>query len=109
MPMNAGDLKHKIQILSKQTITDEEGFTKEDYVVFADTWAKVTPTQGREFYQAAAIQAEKDVKFTIRYRKGITNDMQVKYNNQIYRIKSIIDWNEEHRYIDLICEAVVNG
>lgn len=107
--MNAGDLKNKIQILKTTVVTDTDGFQKQETIVFANCWAKVTPVQGKEYYQAAAIQAENDVKFTIRYRKGITNDMKVQYNNQIYEIKSIIDFNNEHKYIDLVCEVITNG
>ena len=49
-------------------------------------WAMVKTVQGREFIQAAAVQAESTVRFVIRFTTGITNEMRIIYNDRIFEI-----------------------
>lgn len=107
--MNTGNMKRKITIRSKTTAKDSEGFVSETWADFLTTWAEVEPLRGREYFQAAAINAENYVRFRIRYHTGINNTMRLIYNNRTFRIISVIDVNERHIEIQLMCSEVVKG
>lgn len=75
--MKIEELRHRITFQKYIEITDEEGFATQDWQDIATVWASVENLYGREYWQAAAVQAENTVKFTIRYRKDLTNDMRI--------------------------------
>ncbi|PHA00939.1 head-tail adaptor protein [Bacillus pseudomycoides] len=105
--------KNKRIILQKRSTdyeTDEEGNPLEPWQDVITIWAAVKPLKGREFWQAASVNAENTIRIEIRYRKDITNDMRILYDNRILEITNIIDVDEKHREIHLMCkEVLVNG
>jgi SPP1 family predicted phage head-tail adaptor len=72
-------------------------------------WAAVEPLKGREYFQAAAVNAENMVRFRIRYRPGIMSDMRVVYSGRVFNIQSVIDVEERHREIQIMAQEVVAG
>jgi len=88
---------------------DSEGLVTETWTDFATVWAAVEPLRGRKYFEAAAVNAENTVRFRIRYRFGITPDMRVIYSGRIFHIASVIDIDERHREIHLICREVTVG
>lgn len=107
--MRSGDLRHRITLQQKQLTKDQEGIATENWVDVATVWAAVEPLKGREYFQAAAVNAENTVRFRIRYRQGITSAMRVVYNGRVFNINSVIDVDERHREIQLMCQEVVAG
>lgn len=79
--MNAGELRHKIiiQYNAAAGTTDDNGNPLYDWqpITSKPIWAKREGLKGRTFYQAAAVQAESDVIFTIRYRTDVKAGMHV--------------------------------
>lgn len=107
--MNPGDLRHRISVLQKQTTTDPDGYPTETWEPFFSAWAQVEPIAGREYFQAAAVQAQHQVRFTMRYRKDITPDMRLRYNGQEYEIKAVLDLEGQHKWLQIMGEAVSSG
>ncbi|SDY84663.1 phage head closure protein [Thermoactinomyces sp. DSM 45892] len=107
--LNVNDLRHRIRILDRVITRDDEGSPIEDWTTKVTLWAEVNPLSGREYYQAAAVQSENDVKIRIRYRADISTDMRVQFNQKLYDIQSVVDWNSEHRELHLTVKEVVNG
>lgn len=93
--VNAGKMRRRIRVQEKKTITDREGIIKTEWVDIAAPWAARKPltARWRETFQAAGVNAEKMVQFTIRYRTGITPDMRVidTQGDQAYDIKAVLD------------------
>lgn len=104
--MNLGKLRHRITLQSKAVVKDIEGITKETWTDLATVWAAIEPLRGREYFQAAAVNQENTVRFRIRYRPGITSSMRVKYRSRLFDIKSIIDIEERHVELHLMCQEV---
>ncbi|MGQ0516567.1 phage head closure protein, partial [Bacillus sp. D-CC] len=52
--------------------------------------------RGREFWQAASVNAENTIRVEIRYRKGITSEMRILYGERILEITNVIDVEEKH-------------
>lgn len=107
--MKPGKLRHRITLQSKVTVKDPEGIVTETWTDVATVWAAVEPIRGREYFQAAAVNAENTVRFRIRYRSGITPVMRVVYNGRTFNVQSVIDVDERYREIQLMCQEVVAG
>lgn len=73
--MNPGELDKRITLQRKITTTNENGFEVETWEDIKTVWAKVSNLHGREYFEAAAVQAENTVKFTISYLEGIGPSM----------------------------------
>jgi SPP1 family predicted phage head-tail adaptor len=67
-------------------------------------WAAVQPLRGRKFFESAALQTDYTTRFIIRYRRGIHPELRIVYANKTYDVKGVIDPEERHREIHLICE-----
>ena len=87
--MNPGELRHRITFQKLTTSTNENGFQIEEWVDVKTVWAAVSNLHGREYFEAAAIQRENAVKFTIRYLKGLDASMQILFQGKPYNITSI--------------------
>ncbi|NFM47904.1 head-tail adaptor protein [Clostridium botulinum] len=94
--MDPGKLNKRIKFVVEQNGTDEDGYPLPGEKTIRECWARVRGLRGREFYNAAAVQAQDDKIFNCRYFKGLTQDIQIKYNKKLYNIKSINDLNEKH-------------
>jgi SPP1 family predicted phage head-tail adaptor len=81
--MKPGDLNKRITIQKPITTTNERGFEIETWEDFKTVWAAVSNLHGREYYAAAAIQAENTVKFTICKRQLLFH----KYRQLIFHKK----------------------
>lgn len=104
--MKIGDLRHRITLQKYIETTDDEGFSTQQWQDIATVWASVENLYGREYWQAAAIQAENTVKFTIRYRKDLSSDMRIKFQGQHYEIISIDNIKYKNEYIEIKAKAV---
>lgn len=105
--MRAGKLRHKIKI---QQAVETQGATGEMPVVwsdFAEVYSSVEPLRGREFWAAKEQQAQVSTRIRIRYLAGVTPKMQVLFGTKSYLIESVIDPEERHIQMDLICQEVV--
>jgi SPP1 family predicted phage head-tail adaptor len=77
-------------IIRSKTLTKDE--FNEDYITwstFATVWAEVKDAQGTEGYQADQLTANRTSLFDIRYLDGVTEQMQILYNDRYYEIVGI--------------------
>jgi SPP1 family predicted phage head-tail adaptor len=117
--MRAGDLRHRITILHFVSGKDEDGLPTKEWRPLAEVWAAVGPLQGREFWQAKAVQAESTVRVRIRYVKGwkdsagnlvpVSTKLRVQYGDRVLGIESVIDSDERHVELQLLCKEVEPG
>lgn len=103
-----GEMRQRIALQAK-TITKSEGIPQESWTTVATIWATVADISGREYFQAQAVQSEATTRIKIRYRTGITPSVRVLYGSRIFNILSVIDKDERHRIIELICKEVIPG
>lgn len=108
--MDAGKLRHRIALQKMTGAKDSEGVPVEVWTdVARSVAASLEPLKGREYYQAAAMTAENGIPVTIRYRPGITAALRVRFGTRILNIRNVIDPEERHIKLILMCEEVVNG
>lgn len=96
--LNAGKMNRRISIQKLMNAHDDAGYPipgqKEWRDVFSSKlWASREPIRGREFFAADAAQSEITVRYKIRYRSGVSNEMRLVdwKDNRIYEIKAVLD------------------
>ncbi|EOP95750.1 phage head closure protein [Bacillus cereus] len=112
-PLNAAKLNKRITLEHKAEMKDEEGNAlPSGWKEFAKVWAEPKTPFGTgfrsEIFQGNAEFVIKLINFTIRYREGIHSAMRVRYDEKLYEIKSVIDIDEQHKEMCLICEERLN-
>ncbi|AND85565.1 phage head closure protein [Clostridium tyrobutyricum] len=107
--MRTEELKHKIIFQKLTATTNENGFEVEVWEDYSTVWAEVSNLMGREYFAAAAGQAEKTVKFTIRYLQGITDDMRILFEDKQYNITFIDNIKYRNKYIEIKALEVENS
>ncbi|MCY6354518.1 phage head closure protein [Clostridium sp. ZS2-4] len=99
--MKSEELKHKIVIQKYVNGINDNGFEEETWQDFKTVWSKVENLHGREYFEAAAIQAEKIVKFTIRFTKEIDESMRIVFQGKQYNITSIDNIKYANKFIEI--------
>lgn len=107
--MQAGELRHKLDIEMERNLQDSYGQTTQEWVVFySGLWASIEPLSGKEYFSSQQVNAEISHRIKIRYRAGIKPNMRVKFGDARYfNIVSVMDIKERHREIHLMCTEVI--
>ena len=103
----ASKLRHRITFQERATGQDEFGQPIDTWQDICTVWAAVEPLSGREFWAAQQVQAEVTTRIRIRYRQGIRPEMRVLYDGRTYDIQTVIDPEERHVELQLMCREVV--
>lgn len=106
--MRSGKLRQRVLLQSLQTGQDTFGQPLRTWNDVATVWARVSPVTGREVYSAKAEYAQADMKIEMRYRSGVKAAMRAVHDGTIYNIKAVLDFDERHTDILLLCERGVN-
>jgi len=86
------DYRHKIDFLQQVKGRDEYGEPVDEWQIFkAGIWASKDPLLGNEYFNALTANTKVEVKFNMRYIEGITSEMRIKHNNEIYEILSAVN------------------
>ena len=103
--LHAGTLRNRAEFLQRKA-TVEHGISKERWETVFTCWCAMEPLSGREFWEAAAINRENEVRFTIRYRKDISAEMRIRLDGTVYDITSILDKNNRHEALEILARTV---
>lgn len=113
--MNIGKMRHKI-IFQKDInkgidppVLDDNDNAIPNWQLFKTKWSYKQGLSGSTFYAAAAVQAENDCIFKIRYDNQITEDLQIVDDAGIYTIKSIVDKEGTKMYLTITASIIVKG
>jgi len=98
--MKAGKLRHRITIQQATETLSATGAVSLTWATLATVWAERMDLSGREFFQASQVNAEKTVKFRIRYRADLTAKMRVVHEGKTYDLAAALD--EKGRKIELL-------
>lgn len=98
-----GELRQRVFI--QQPVTEEDGYGGKPvtWITVGSAWAKVEPLSGREYFFAHQIQAEVSHRITLRYRQDVREDMRLSVNGRILEIESILDLDEGHQFLEILC------
>ena len=100
--INPGELRHRITFQLQDLDSEDE-----DWKDIATTWANINPISGKDYYSAETINSDLTHKIRLRYRKGITPDMRIIYNDRIFYIISVINEYEKSTMLQLMCRELI--
>lgn len=102
----------KIAIQTYTSTFDKYGNEKAEWTTILTPWANAVCTTGKEYYEAAQVNAENDLTFRMRYVRSIhqlhTAEVRILYNGRTYNVKQITDYREQHKEL-VIRAAEING
>ena len=109
MALEAGALRHRITLQSATDTPDGGGGFTTVWTDVATVWAAIEPLKGREQLHAAQLETPVTHRVTLRYRAGVTPKMRVKFGTRVFNIRAVIDAEERHRTLELMCEEGVGS
>lgn len=89
--MIVGRLDRRITIEQPTASQDAYGEPVESWGALATVWAQVQPLRGEERFEAQQVGAERTVRFRIRYRSDVTEQMRVVYDGDVYDITAVLE------------------
>ena len=109
--IDPGKMRHRITFQQFSGTLDDFGdplqADDDNWADVATTWAAIDPISGREFYAAEQSQSEVSHKIRCRYRTGLDTAMRITYGKRRFKIISLIDWEERHESLLLMCKEVL--
>lgn len=105
--MKARDLRHRVTLQRLVLTQGASGDLTQGWQDVSTIWAAVEPLSGREYWQAQQIAAETSIRVRLRYMAGVDTKMRVLYGTRVLEILSIVDVEERHRELQLMCREIV--
>lgn len=104
----AGDLRHKVTLQSLGERTDDSmGGGTIPYTDEATVYAAIEPISGDEILEASQEAATLTHRVRTRYVAGVRPHWRVLYGSRIFDIDRVIDFEERHRELELLCTEQV--
>ena len=100
------NLRHRVVIGQYTEDVDQFGnSTGKTWGTVAEIWANVEGLRGNQYFQAQQAVQQSDHKITIRYRKGISSGMIVRYDEREFTIQGpALDEDGKRRWLTLMCQ-----
>ena len=105
--INPGELRHRITIQKLNNSQNEYGEISELWEDILNVRAGIYPISGKEFFAAETVNSEITHKVKIRYIDGIMPNMRIKFNNRIFSIESVINFQERNIELQLLCKELI--
>lgn len=103
----------KIEIQKPVTTSDAIGNQIEDWETVVNAWCSASSNMGREFNEASQPNSESEIVFKMLYSRAIhkmkTSEIRILYDGGIYDVKSITDYREKRRMLEIKAVAVNDG
>lgn len=105
--MNIGKMQHRITLQRSTEEKDILSGYKDDWIDVCNIWAQISPVSGKE-YLSQVRETMVTHKIYCRYRAGITPRMRIKFKDRIFRIISVLNWDERNEGLTIMCEEHVS-
>ena len=104
--MNVGKMRHRITFQYPSDDKDSLGGYGDDWKDAVTTWAQITPVSGREYFSQVRENTVTH-KIYCRFREGISPLLRIKFGERIFRIISVLNWEERNEGLTIMCEELV--
>lgn len=78
---NPAKYRHRLTFQKREKVKDDEGNTVIDWVDQFTVWGSIKGLRGRDYLIAGAEAVKISTRIYIRYRKGVTSDMRITFND----------------------------
>lgn len=103
--ISAGKLNRRVVLLNPVDTTVGTKTTR-SWVPWKTLWANVRPMTAHEIYVYQQLDEQLSYTITVRYKIGITPMMRVQYKNRVFEVRSVIDPEECHEQIVMMCQEL---
>lgn len=107
LPMQAGKLRHRIEIQSRVLAQDGYGDPLPTWTTQATRWGQILPQSAQEVWRAQQAQPEVTHVVRMRFYDGLTPDFRLKIGTRIFNIAGVTDTEERHREHVITCREEV--
>lgn len=104
--MQAGKLRHRIELHSASESQNSFGEIEKTYSSYDTVWGSIESLTGRELEHAQQISAETTLKVNIRYYSGVETGHRVIYGSRTLEITHIINPDERNIELILYCKEI---
>ena len=105
--MKFSKMRHRITFLKPMgTYKNTIGENVPAYTDYKTVWAFVTPKTGREYDEAQKLRAETTYNVHTRFFADITSEMQIRFNDRILKIESVLNINERNEELQIVASEV---
>ncbi len=108
MAIDPGRMRHRITFQRRTEDRDQLGGDTGEWEDVKTVWAAVTPLSAKE-----VVNQVREVlvthKILCRYVPDIDQTMRIAWSSRIFRIVSIIDYDEVHADMTIMAEEATNG
>jgi len=105
--MRAGKLRHRVTIESPYQTRDNIGGTEQAWTNMASRWASIQPLQGRELWEAQAVDARITMRVRFRYLANVTPACRIKFGTRYLNIVSVLNRDERNIELECLCREDV--
>lgn len=100
--ISPGELRRKIKF--KKFVGEDDWTTNTESPLVCETWAKIHPVAGKQFWEAQSVGATVTHEVYIRYRNDINANMIIEYKGRIFEIVYIFDIDEAERFMRILAK-----
>lgn len=118
---NSGDFRHTVTVkyLNPNAGADDYGAPIEAWVELGKMRVKIEPMAGREYWAAAQVQAERNVRMTGRWHPGWYKQLtpvvrgnvgvtsQITFGSRVFNVLSVVNVEERNALMEIICQEAV--
>lgn len=101
--MRAGRLRHRLILQSQVETREDGGGFVLTWVTQSVVWGGIEPLSGKEYTAIQQTQNEASVRIVLRYYSGLDETWRIVNDGRAYSIVSVIDENDRHRSMILMC------
>jgi SPP1 family predicted phage head-tail adaptor len=106
MTITAQELNTKIALQRVTLTIDDEGYSTEAWTEYGQAFARVDTMLGREYLAAAQVQAEDNVKVTMRWRGDVNAADRLIMRGETWDIVSVQNIRWRNRELLLVCKRL---
>jgi SPP1 family predicted phage head-tail adaptor len=108
--MQAGKLRHRIEIQAKSTTRNAHGSMVEAWTPIASRWAAVEPLQGRDLFAAAQVDTRLSHRIELRHYTGLKPSNaefgpahRLVFQGRVFAIYQVRHLQERGRITEALC------
>lgn len=105
--LDAGRLRHKVEIWKWTETADDLGRKKVVLSLHAKAYAEIKPLRGNEYLNYYKDTNSLVHKVTMRYRADLVPSDVLKFRGRQFQINSIINVDEVNHYLEVMCTEII--
>jgi len=106
--LRIGGLRHRVELQAFTSVSDGMGGQTNTWTTEDAVRAAIWPVSAAEQVRAGAQAMTATHRIQIRYYDGLKPSWRVKFGSRYFSIVSIIDKDEKHAQVDLLCREVIS-